>query len=307
MKYSLKYLSFIVLCMVTLSINAQTFPQFTQYAYNTTIINPAYAGARESIAVTASSRWQWLGVQGNPNTQFLTLDTPLKSDLPIGVGISLINDAIGYEKSFGLNTDLSYTVKTSLYNKLSFGLKLGLSQFGLDNELLLDPSVIGDSRFVNTASFSSSWRFSTGVGLYYQTKSWYFGMSVPNLFMTRSLTTNVTFDNRPSYFFNTGFIHELRSGIKIKPTLLLKLLDGNPISFDTSVNFLFSDRYWLGVLYRLEDSLGLTSSLKLNDRFALGYTYEYAFFNLNQYTIGSHELLLKYTFKLRSKCHCPDF
>lgn len=40
---------------------AQQDPQYTQYMYNTTMINPAYAGSRGTLNVFGMYRTQWVG------------------------------------------------------------------------------------------------------------------------------------------------------------------------------------------------------------------------------------------------------
>ena len=41
---------------------AQQQPQYTQHMYNTTALNPAYAGTNEGLEATLLHRSQWVGV-----------------------------------------------------------------------------------------------------------------------------------------------------------------------------------------------------------------------------------------------------
>ena len=77
---------------------SQQLPQFTQYMYNTVSINPAYAGSRDGFSITALNRNQWVGVDGAPVTQTLSINSPLRND-KIGLGLSVINDKIGDENT----------------------------------------------------------------------------------------------------------------------------------------------------------------------------------------------------------------
>ena len=72
---------------------AQQLPQFTQYMYNTISINPAYAGSRETLSVVGLHRSQWVGLEGGPTTQTLSIHTPLRNE-KIGLGLSIINDEL---------------------------------------------------------------------------------------------------------------------------------------------------------------------------------------------------------------------
>src|SRR5690554_6227669 len=90
---------------------AQQMPQFTQYMYNTISINPAYAGSRETLSVVGLHRSQWVGFDGGPITQTLSVNSPLRNE-KIGLELSFINDKLGDERFSYLYGDFSYTVKT---------------------------------------------------------------------------------------------------------------------------------------------------------------------------------------------------
>ena len=290
---------------------SQIFPNFNQYIYNSNVINPAYAGSSERLNITAASRFQWLGIRGAPNTQFLSVHSLLTKKQPIGFGVSIVNDNLGYENSFLINGDLSYTINTSLYNKLSFGVKLGLGSFSLDDDLLIDDRVIGDASLASQGDLSTSWKLNLGFGVFYQTRTFYLGVSTPRIINSihtnRLNTVEGTPSNAISYFINTGYIYKVRNDLSLKPAVLLRLNDSNPISYDLSMNFLINQRYWLGVLYGSDQSLGIISTIKLDDKFRIGYSYDYSFQNLSINATSSHEIFLKYQLKLRPKCNCPEF
>ena len=110
---------------------AQQLPQFTQYMFNTISVNPAYAGSRETLNVTALHRNQWTGIDGNPRTSTLSIHAPLRNDR-IGLGMSYINDRLGFESTNYVYGDFSYTVPVSMAASLSFGLKAGFTNYRLE-------------------------------------------------------------------------------------------------------------------------------------------------------------------------------
>ena len=65
MKYSL----ILMLGMVSLQSLAQQEAMFTHYFMNSLAINPAYAGSRDAMTLTALNRSQWSGFTGAPKTQ----------------------------------------------------------------------------------------------------------------------------------------------------------------------------------------------------------------------------------------------
>jgi type IX secretion system PorP/SprF family membrane protein len=58
---------------------AQQDAQFTQYMYNTININPAYAGSRGALSIFALHRTQWVGLDGAPVTNAVSINTPLNN------------------------------------------------------------------------------------------------------------------------------------------------------------------------------------------------------------------------------------
>jgi hypothetical protein len=48
-----------------------------QYMYNTININPAYAGSRGAFSIFALHRTQWVGLDGAPVTNAVSVNTPL--------------------------------------------------------------------------------------------------------------------------------------------------------------------------------------------------------------------------------------
>src|SRR5688500_16021425 len=75
-------------------VKAQQYPMYTHYMYNTLSINPAYAGSRDALTITALHRSQWLDFKGAPMTQTLTLHSPI-GNKHIGLGLAASNDKIG--------------------------------------------------------------------------------------------------------------------------------------------------------------------------------------------------------------------
>ena len=68
--------SVLTICLLALCSNtvyAQQDSQYTQYMYNTVIINPAYAGNRGVLSINSFYRTQWIGIEGAPKTISLSL------------------------------------------------------------------------------------------------------------------------------------------------------------------------------------------------------------------------------------------
>src|SRR3990172_7788836 len=161
----------------SLILNAQQAPLFTHYMYNTLAVNPGYAGSREALTVTALHRSQWVGFDGAPTTQTLTMHTPLINQ-HIGVGLSVLNDKIGPTNNTSLVADFAYRMKLTQKSKLAFGLSAGANILQANiNALNLDQQ--------NDVSFQSNINNkitpNVGFGAYYSRDRFYTGISTPNL------------------------------------------------------------------------------------------------------------------------------
>ena len=101
----------VILLLITLfsvQLNAQQDPQYTQYMYNMNIINPAYTGTTEGLAVGALYRSQWVGLDGGPETFTFNIHSPVGKQ--VGLGLSVISDQIGPVNETNAYVDFSYTI-----------------------------------------------------------------------------------------------------------------------------------------------------------------------------------------------------
>lgn len=84
---------------------AQQDEQFTQYMYNTINVNPAYAGSRDVMSAFVLHRAQWIGIEGAPVTNIISINAPIKGS-DMGLGVSLMNDKLGSTQESIFSTDL---------------------------------------------------------------------------------------------------------------------------------------------------------------------------------------------------------
>ena len=274
---------------------AQQIPQFTQYMYNTISINPAYAGSRENLSVVALHRSQWVGFDGGPMTQTLSVHSPLRNE-KIGLGLSFINDKLGDERFSYLYGDFSYTIQTGANSKLAFGLKGGFTSYSLDRNAL-DPG----AQDPNIYGIEDRWSPNIGAGVYWHSQKWYLGLSAPRILNTDytkgSNNQDIAALERVSYYFTGGYVFTLSQNTKLKPAFLLKATNGAPLSADVTANFLFYEKLWLGAGYRVNENasaIGAIADFQISRQLRIGYAYEYPLSEINNYTNGTHEVLLMF-------------
>jgi type IX secretion system PorP/SprF family membrane protein len=270
---------------------AQQDAQFTQYMYNTININPAYAGSRSAMNIFGLYRTQWVGLDGAPETSSFSLNTPL-SNSNLGLGVSLVNDKIGPTTENTFSADLSYTIPTSETFKLSFGVKATANLFNLDVNKL-SPEDQGDTQFQN---LNSKFSPNIGAGVYWHSDKAYIGLSVPNFLETNRYDDNevAIFKEKINYYLIAGYVFDLNPDIKFKPAVLTKLVEGSPLQVDLSGNFMFNDKFVVGVAYRWSAALSAMVGFQITDGLYLGYGYDRETTNLNNYNSGSHEIFLRF-------------
>ncbi|WGK66204.1 type IX secretion system membrane protein PorP/SprF [Flavobacteriaceae bacterium YJPT1-3] len=278
---------------------AQQDAQYTQYMYNTVAINPAYAGNRGVLSIVGLHRSQWVGLEGAPRTQSLSVHSPIGLS-NMGLGLSIVNDALGPAQETYVNVDFSYTVNTSAEGRLSFGVKAGGHILDVDFSRLniFNP---GDPRFQN--NIDNKFSPNIGAGAYYHTDRFYLGVSVPNLLTTEhfdeSLNSNSTSfvaEERLHYYGIAGYTFDLSSDVKFKPSTMVKLVAGAPLQVDVSANFLLYQKLTLGAAYRWSAALSGMVGFQVSDGLMIGFAYDRETTELGEtiYNDGSYEVFLRF-------------
>jgi type IX secretion system PorP/SprF family membrane protein len=284
--------------------HAQQDAQFTQYMYNTINVNPAYAGSRGALSIFALHRTQWVGLDGAPVTNAVSINTPLNGS-NLGLGVSVINDRIGPTDENTISADLSYTIPTSETYKLSFGLKGTANLFDLDSSLLT-PEEAGDPTLQNYSKFSPN----IGAGLYLHSDKAYVGFSVPNFIETNRFSDNDVkiFKEKVNYYLIGGYVFDITSNVKFKPAFISKVVEGSPLQIDVSGNFMFNNKFVVGAAYRWSAALSAMVGFQVSDALFIGYGFDNETTNLKNYNSGSHEIFLRYEiFKNIDKITTPRF
>lgn len=282
---------------------AQQQQQFDMYMFNKVAINPATAGLSGAICVTGFGRNQWLGyqdMQGNkvsPRTYGLTFDMPVYS-IKSGAGFTVQYDLAGYERNFNANLHYAFHQVFSNNHMLSFGLALGVLNKTIDYTKLQpgepDPSL-------PTAAAEGGTMTDVGLGLHYTIpRKFYAGLSVANLLGSSAEIGGPDFQLSRHYYLMAGYEMELedkyRRPIVVSPGFLLKATTG-AVKVDINAIVTWNDLVWGGLVYRIENALGLMAGVKYYG-FSVGVAYDYT---MNANFAGdrsSIELFVKYCYRI---------
>ena len=306
-----KRILLIAFILIGLSTYSQQDSQFTQYMYNTVNINPAYAGSRGVLSIFGLHRNQWVGLDGAPVTNTLSLNSPINGS-NIGLGLSFINDRIGPSDENSISADISYSVKTSETAKLSFGLKATANLLNVDFTKL---SRFDQADFLGATNIDNRFSPNIGAGIYYHSEKSYIGLSVPNFLETKhfdkgasSLATASVASERMHYYLIGGHVFDLSETIQFKPAFLGKIVQGAPLQVDLSANFLFNEKFTAGLAYRWDAAFSALLGFQVSNSLMIGYAYDMEVTKLANFNSGSHEIFLRYElFKNYDKVISPRF
>ena len=296
-----KIAALLSLMFLSLQSFGQQDPQFTQYMYNMSVINPAYATAQEGILnLGGFYRTQWVGFKGAPKTGSFFAHTPLSEK--IEVGISFTNDNIGdVVNENNIYADFAYVLPVGEKSKISFGLKAGFTFF----DTTFDGFVLQSGNTNTDVAFNENINETfpnLGVGTFFFADNYYLGLSAPNMLSSKHIETKngveTTGVEDVHYFFTGGYVFDLNSSLKFKPAFMGKVVKGAPLALDITANLLINEKLEVGLGYRLDDAVSTLVNFKVTPGLRIGYAYDYTTSNLGSFNSGSHEIFVLFDLDL---------
>lgn len=301
------YIAILVLLLLgtTISSNAQQDPQYTQYMYNTQVVNPAYAGSRDVLSFGLLGRTQWVGFEGAPKTGTFTVNGPIGTLDNMGLGLSIVYDEIGPAVESNITIDYAYRINVSENGIVSFGAKAGLDLLDVDFTKL---NIADGGDVFENDNIDNKLQPQIGAGIYYNTEKFYAGISVPNFLTTKHfdqseisdilngslIAGETTAAERLHYFLIAGYVFDISDNLKFKPATLIKAVNGSPLQWDASANFLINDKFTLGASYRWSAALSAMAGFQVSDSIFIGLGYDYQSTDIETYSDGSYEVFLRF-------------
>ena len=291
MKY-ITIITFMALLIVGRVANAQQQAMFSQYMYNGLAINPAYAGSQETASMTALMRQQWVGMEGAPSTQTFSAHMPIEKKR-IGVGLMLLHDKIAVTDQTGVYGSYAYKIPMKK-GQLALGIQAGFTHY---NSTFSEVSLT-DQTFA-TADISE-FHPNFGFGAYYSTEKFYAGFSIPQLVQFKLDRENPDVNGLilRHYFVHTGYVFDLNQDFKLKPNVLIKMVNGASVELDLNATLYYKNLVGLGISWRTMDAFVVFFQVQITERLQLGYAYDITTTAVRKVSYGSHEIFLNYRFSL---------
>ena len=291
-----KSIYIVLFLLLAIGTRAQQETRFTMYMFNLYQVNSAYAGSRETLSLAGIVRSQWTGLDGAPQLQSLTMNTPILTK-NIGIGVKFINESAGASSQTRFSGSFAYRFRL-LNGKLSFGLSAGFlnNRFNWSKATFKDPNdQLQDSGTENT--YSPTFDFSG----YYANNTFYLGFQFDNLNQSQ---INILVDgDSKNYSHFTAIIGKafvINKKIVFKPSALYRSTQAAQ-QFELNLSFLFNETLWAGVTFRSDTEISLILEYNIHQKLRFGYSFDYAIKPIQSNTAGSHEFFIGYDIQVKNK------
>lgn len=292
--------AFMLLIFISSELKAQQKPLFTNFIYNQFYYNPAVSASAETIDFRFLYRNQWAGLEGKPHTQTLSAYGALDK-INLGLGGNIYHDQTGHLRTVGFNLSAAYGIRFGEDAMLSGGISAGMIHYKLGSDILIKES---DDLAVLKAQ-EGKVAADIGLGIFFKRKGLSAGFSMPQVVQS-SLEFDVDDASGMNklmrhYLLSAAYRFKLSEKIEMEPSALLKTAKSAQVQVDVNLKAIYNKMLWLGLAYRSMDAVSILAGVTIKEQFQLGYSYDITTSNLNKSSNGSHEILLAYKLKNKSK------
>lgn len=332
----LSSLSFVLL--LCLAARAQQRPHYTQYMLNNYILNPAISGIENYTDVKLSARDQWVGLNGAPQTFYLTVHAPIgKTDYKTtatsyevpgenprgkaywesytasaphhGVGLSLISDKTGNFTRTTAAISYAYHIGLSPRTNFALGVAPGLSRISRN----LSATDFGGGVNIDPAQATSGviarLRPDLSAGLWLYSADYFVGLAAQQIIPQKvSFVDDAAYNQGrliPHLFFTAGYRFLLNDDINALPSFLLKYVSPNNPQVDVNLKMQYHDLFWMGASVRINEGYQGMVGINVANAFNVGYAYDFTQTKLNTTSRGTHEILIGFLLGNRYADTCP--
>ncbi|NBP70602.1 MAG: type IX secretion system membrane protein PorP/SprF [Cytophagia bacterium] len=335
--------TFIMLLISCATSFAQQQAYYTQYVLNPFVSNPALAGIETYWDVKFSYRDQWQGIEGAPQTTYVTVNGPLKKILnskhttgtvpaPVpdsrkkirstyaqkykaitphgGAGLVFYNDKTGPINRYVIQGSYAYHIGVAPKTSISFGLGGGIQGVRLNTNQLdfgtsnpNDPSVIVNGN-VNDI------RPDLSAGVWVYSAFYFIGGAAQNLIPVKTMYGQTSAEQviKPNMMLSAGYKFLLNDQISFLPSTMIKFVNNAPINFDINAKVQYRDILWTGLSYRHSKTLAGMLGINVNSTMNFAYAYDFMASELHNVNRGTHEIVIGLLLGNRNRVLCPrDF
>lgn len=304
MKRGFKSIITALAVLVGVQSYGQQIPISGLYYQNKFLVNPAAAGEQDAFAAFLNHRRQWVGIDGAPVTNILSLHSP------IGNG----NQAIGATLTTDRTHILQRTAGTVAYSqRFNFNkngdhyLALGAGLGFIDNRIDLSDVVAQDmTEIILGASQINGTTFNIDAGLKYKLKGLDLGVAVPQVMETKvaynDYGTDRYFELKRHLLAYLGYNFDIKDGTwMIEPSAMFRYLPGGSQQIDGNLYINWKDIVWVGGTYRTDVGIIPALGFRIAEQFSVSYAYEISNTEISNQSNGTHEVMIGFRLRGGSK------
>lgn len=282
-------------------IYAQQQTVFTNINLHPYLYNPAFAGSTQGLQFNAGYRNQWAGFEGAPKTIVASGYGTFKKKTNMAAGGLIINDKSGLLQRTSFYGTYSYHVKLGKKANLGFGLAFGGVQYNV--KIYNAKPYDKDDEFLKNNILNAN-AFDANSGLYLYGKKFFLGISNNQMINGKIYWPNTNGRLVPHLYVNSGYnfiLDKKKKEWAIQPSVLLRFNNPVPFQIEGNLKLMYKDMVWIGASYRHKSAACFLVGATISKQFTFGYSYDYSTTALQQYSTGSHELVLSYTILAKKK------
>jgi type IX secretion system PorP/SprF family membrane protein len=286
--------------MAGLGLKAQQSPQYSLYMMNPFVYNPAIAGTHNYYQIRSNHRFQWAGFKDAPITNSISAFGP-HSKKDMGFGGIISNDVTGPTSRTSISGVYSYNLKMTSDIRISMGLSVGMIQYKIDGtKIIMDPDMVTDlpDNALGSAVYSK-FMPDASVGVYVYASNFFGGFSANQLINNKFKTgpDELGLSKLSSHFYLIGgYKYFIDRQWAIEPTLILKKVIPAPFQLEIDCKVIYNNMLWGGLAFRTSDAVSILMGYTHQKKFYLGYSFDYTFTAIRNYTFGSHEIVMGVNF-----------
>lgn len=283
-----KYLFIVILVILTKFTFAQQTYQFSQRHSDILEYNPSVCGSRLYSEIKLHHRTQWAGFEGAPSTNILSYDGTIGKNN--GLGAYIISDKVDISSKSTFSLNYSYHIAFPKFN-LSMGLGFSGTKYKLNGQDLQLQDA--DDNLIPTQVINSGFSPQAMYGMFAYNKDFYFGLSSISIFQTKVFSDYETEIPSTQIFFLMGaYNFVLNPSTKIIPNFVVEKSLIEKTNIEIGLKSEFYDKLFFGLNYRLQNSIVAEMGVFFIKHIAIAYSYDYILTDINNYSLGSHEIVL---------------
>lgn len=299
--------------------------QFSQLISNPSLTNPAAGGLMSVGEISLGTRLQYVGVDGRPMTNFLSVQSIIKTNRrkqksalqelnsigksfystpqrTIGnkfvVGFNAFNDQIGPFTRNQLKANAAVHIPLNQRINAGIGIGLGWSNFGIDASKvsLHDANDAAYNSYVGSTAAQNYVDANAGLVVY--NDRFYLGLSGTQLFGNQvTLSQQATGSNYTRHLYFLGsYRFDLGKTYGLEPVAQLKKTGNSPLSYELAARLHYMRYGWVSLSYRSQSALGVGFGINVFSHFNFMYTFEFGNGATQRFGNTSHEFRLGFLF-----------